>query len=444
MGFISYMKGLINRLFAVRDIQTAMNIEIVQSELMINKIDIWMQMYFGKAPWTNNDVKSLRLEKSVCREFSNIVFNEMTAEVTEKRLDDIFQNAVHDIVMNFQKALASGAMVIKPLGGDKVQYVPQSAFIPIEYDVNGRLVKVIFPEFKKLGDSGYYTRLEYHNLDPEKGLTITNKAYFSRSRSVLGREIPLTDVAEWAKITPEISYPLMKKCAFGYYRNPIDNTVDGGHGGISVFDSAEDIIKKADIQFGRIDWEFESGERAVHVDPAALKADGTLPRLNKRLYRAVNIDNVNGDELFKEFSPELRQNDLITGLEEYKRNIEFSVGLSYGDISNPQTVEKTATEIKASKKRKYDTVTAIQKNLKDCLEDLVYALAFWNGLTTSDYQFVCDFKDSILADDETERQQDRQDVAMGVMRLEEYRSKWYGEPVETALKNLPEAPQVIE
>ena len=41
MGFISYMKGLINRLFAVRDIQTAMNIEIVQSELMINKIDIW-------------------------------------------------------------------------------------------------------------------------------------------------------------------------------------------------------------------------------------------------------------------------------------------------------------------------------------------------------------------------------------------------------------------
>ena len=27
---------------------------------------------------------------------------------------------------------------------------------------------------------------------------------------------------------------------------------------------------------------------------------------------------------------------------------------------------------------------------------------------------------------------------MGVQRLEEYRSKWYGEDLETALQNLPE------
>ena len=43
-----------------------------------------------------------------------------------------------------------------------------------------------------------------------------------------------------------------------------------------------------------------------------------------------------------------------------------------------------------------------------------------------------------------ERQQDRQDVSMGVMRLEEYRAKWYGETVEQARKNLPEQNQVME
>lgn len=65
-------------------------------------------------------------------------------------------------------------------------------------------------------------------------------------------------------------------------------------------------------------------------------------------------------------------------------------------------------------------------------------------MATKKYDFICDFKDSILVDDETERQQDRSDVNMGVMRLDEYRSKWYGEPIEEALKNLPQAAEVIE
>ena len=89
-------------------------------------------------------------------------------------------------------------------------------------------------------------------------------------------------------------------------------------------------------------------------------------------------------------------------------------------------------------------VTAIQKNLKDCLEDLVYALAFYNAMTKSGYEFVCNFKDSILVDEEIERQQDRQDVAMGVMSLAEYRAKWYGETLEQAQANLPEQDNVIE
>ena len=46
-------------------------------------------------------------------------------------------------------------------------------------------------------------------------------------------------------------------------------------------------------------------------------------------------------------------------------------------------------------------------------------------------------------DAEAERQTDRQDVAMGVMSLAEYRSKWYGETLEEAAKNLPE-PALVE
>ena len=93
---------------------------------------------------------------------------------------------------------------------------------------------------------------------------------------------------------------------------------------------------------------------------------------------------------------------------------------------------------------RYNTVTAIQNNLRDCLEDLTYALAFVNGMTEQGYEFICDFKDSILVDEETERQQDRVDMQMGIMRPEEYRAKWYGESVEEALKNLPQSAEVLE
>lgn len=432
MNIINKMRRWVQSLFPIKNIQTALDIDVALSPEMMGMIDTWQKCWTGNADWINKYTASLRLEKSVTREFANVVLNEMTAKVSNPKLDKLFQASLKDINEEFQKGLASGAMVIKPLGGSKVQYVPQSGFIPVEYDVEKRLVKVIFPDFKQFGDY-YYTRLEYHDLDPQKGLTVTNRAFRSSTPGSLGKEISLAEVEEWSQFNSYALYPLMKRPAFGYYRNPIANTIDGSPAGISIFETAIETIKKADKQFGRIEWEFESGERVIHIDEAALRPNKNekteLPETFGRLYRGIDVGT---DELYKEFSPAFRQADLLAGLDAYKREIEFQVGLSYGDISNPQTVDKTATEIKSSKKRKYNTVTAIQNNLESCLDDFVYALAFLNQMATQNYDFICDFKDSVLVDDETERTQDRQDVSMGVMPLWEYRMKWYGEDENTA------------
>lgn len=442
MKILEFIKGVYRRMFPVKDIKSALNVKTSITGDMLEKIELWQECYGGNAPWTGKKVKSLRIEKSIVREFANVVLSEMTSSVSVPKLDEIYHSAIKNINMHFQRGLATGAMVIKPLGEDKVQFVSASEFIPVEFDSNGKLLKVIFPEYKKLGDK-YYTRLEFHDLDIAKGLTISNSAYVSGSSSTLGTQIPLSSVEEWSKLEEYITYPGMKKPAFGYYSNPIDNDIDDSHCGVSVFDSALPIIKMADIQFARLDWEFESGERAIYADEAALKK-GEVPKLNDRLYRGMDIEFANGDGLFKEYSPAFRQADIKAGLEAYKREIEFSVGLSYGDISDPSTVAKTATEIKSAKDRKYNTVNAIQENLKDCLSDTVYALAFYNSMTTSGYKFVCDFKDSIKTDEETERTQDRQDLANGTLRPEEYRAKWRGEDLETALENLPQSAEVLE
>ena len=114
------------------------------------------------------------------------------------------------------------------------------------------------------------------------------------------------------------------------------------------------------------------------------------------------------------------------------------------NLSDVADVDKTATEAKIAKKRKFNMVAAIQSNLKDCLEDLVYALAFYNAMLRSGYEFSCTFKDSILEDEATERENDRADVALGAMQLWEYRMKHYAEDEETAKKMVAQTADVIE
>lgn len=447
-NIVKFVKEVIKKMFPVKDIKSVIGSDVAITPKMVEKIEEWAKMLRGEAEWVDNDaVHSLRLEQGIVREFANVTLNEMTSKVSNAKLDTIYQASIQDLNENLQSGLALGAFIIKPLGEDKVEYVTQDNFIPIEFDVRGRLTKVVFIETKVIKDDDIYRRFEYHALD-NTGLTITNKAYHSRNKSELGREVSLESVPEWANLIDAIVYPTMTKPDFGYYRNPIKNDIDNSFNGVSMFDVAKNIIKKADIQFGRLDWEFESGERAVHVDPAAFKTDkvtGTksVAKLNKRLYRAVDVQMGDNKELFDTFSPEFRDASLMNGLEEYKRNIEFAVGLSYGDISNPAMIEKTATEIKSAKKRKYNTVTAIQSNLKDCLIDLVDGLAFYNKLATTGYEMVCDFKDSILVDEETERAQDKGDLAIGAMTLLEYRMKWYAEDEKTAATKINEPAEII-
>ena len=436
MGLINFLKGVYYRLFPIKDIQTALDITPALSQDMLDRIDVWSNCYRGKAKWVDGDrVVSLRLESSAMRELANVTLNEMTTNVSNDTLNNLLEKVKVNLNTNLQRALATGGMVIKPLNETQVQFIAANAFIPIEYDADGRLIDVAFPEFKKIKDK-YFTRFERHKLSGNT-LTITNKAFMSDSTKTLGRAISLDFVDEWAGYAEEVIFPVDRQI-FGYFRTPNDNTVDGSPAGVSMFETALEKIKRADIQFGRLDYEFESAKRRIHADVSMVKRSDSGYELDE-VYVNVNGDN---DDFYKEFSPALRQDGFIAGLEAYKREIEFDIGLSYGDLSQPQYVEKTATEVNAAKCRKRNTVNQIQGQLKACLDDLLYALAFFNRLTKSGYEFTCDFKDSLLNDEQSEREEDRKDLANGTLRLEEYRAKYRNETLEEAKANLPEQAEV--
>lgn len=423
--------------------------DIALSEAMIDAINSWKQMLNGQADWITDNVESIGIEKGICREFADAALVEMETSVSNDRLDKIYQKNIVSLNENMQRGLGLGSFIIKPLCGETAEFVTADKFVPISFADDGKPNDIGFLTVKRVGESDYYTRFERHYF-VNGNLTIENKCYHSQTENDIGLICSLEEVPEWANIDPgPVSYPGMTRMAFGYYRNPIKNDVDGSPCGVSIFDAAEGRIRKVDLQAARFDWEYESGERAIHVDDRALRKDDRsgrigMAKLNKRLYRGLNIEDGKDKELLREYSPEMRDEAYKRGLEEYKREIEFVVGLAYGDLSDVQTVEKTAAEVKVSKLRKYNRVTAIQNNLSSCLEDFVAGIAFFNGMYRSGYEFSCKFNDSILTDEETERQQDRIDVSMGVMQPWEYRMKWYNEDEVTAKAAVQQPAEVIE
>ena len=443
---IDFIKEAFNRMFGNTQLERLTGKRVILSQSMIDRMQLWDDMLCGKAPWIDSTenysgIKSLGLESAVCSEFANVTLSEMETSLDNDKLDILYKKALKNFNEHFQTGLGLGSMVIKPIGNTgNVEYIPADRIIPFEFGDDGSLRKVAFIQVKEVSDKEKYYRLEFHELT-EDGLRIQNKAYKGVNGEI-GNQVPLTSIEEWAQLYEDILYQGMDRMDFGYYRNPLPNRIDKSKNGVSIFEKAVEQIKKADQQFGRLDWEYASGERFIFADYTAVKKkqDGSfsMPKSKERLLIPYDADTTNGDKTLDEFSPTMRDASYIAGLNEYKRLVEFNCCLAYGDLSKNESVEKTAKEIKASENRKYNMVNAIQTNLKTCLEDLAHAIAFYQAMFTVDFGFNCTFHDSIKTDEETERAQDRIDVASGFMSPVEYRMKWYGEDEATAMSKIAE------
>lgn len=432
-------------MFGINEFKKVVGQNITFTSDMVDSINLWNNMLLGNATW-NGKAPSLGIPSGIVREFADICVNEMEASCINENVDAVFQEVLEDLNENLQDGLALGSFIIKPIrnnnGSISVEFINADQFAPISFDAKGRVTDCLFVQTKRIKKDLYYHRCERHKKVGSE-LEITNTCYRSVNSVELQTQVPLAEVEEWAEYPELIVYPV-DIMDFGFFKTPIKNRIDGSGCGVSLYNSAIELIQKADVQGARIDWEFESGERAIHVDERALKhKNGKAYLPDKKLYRGLDIDGGNG-ELFKEYSPALRQSGYIEGLESYLRQIEFNVGLAYGDLSNVNYVDKTAAEIKHSKQRKYNRVTAIQKSLETCLREFVEALAFYMGTYKTDHTLNIVFNDSILSDEEAERNQDRLDVTLGVMSLAEYRMKWYNEDKATAEASLPTPAGLIE
>ena len=109
-------------------------------------------------------------------------------------------------------------------------------------------------------------------------------------------------------------------------------------------------------------------------------------------------------------------------------------------ISDPNIVDRTATEIKSTKQRSYSTIVDVQKAITKMLDGLLYAMDVWTTLgklaPKGKYSATYDYDDSVIVDRSAQFTEDLRLVTTQIMSKVEFRMRNMREDEATARKML--------
>lgn len=468
MAIKDFLRKVWSKLLPKNSIEKQLNVSVATSAVMDRAIELWSRMYENNPPWRGGEagVIPLNLPAAISEETARLILTEFKIEVSGSPRADYLDKQLQDNLVNISQHMelycAKGGICMKPYVSGQtinIDFTQADRFYPTAYNSNSEITGAIFLDSLRKGDY-LYTRLEYHNL-VGTDYTITNKAFRSErltaplsdtidtvaAQSPFDKPVPLSEIEEWAELSEEpVVINNIEKPLFVYVKVPRANNIDPASPlGASVYSRAIEIIEQADRQYSRILWEYEATEAAVHASADLFDTDKkgkpVMPQGRERLYRAFDFSGKDG--FLKEYAPEIRDTALFSGLNKHFQRIEFLCGLSYGTISDPQQIEKTAEEIRTSKQRSYTNISRMQSAWEAGFDNLVYGmdvLATLYGLAPAGrYEKAITWGDGVLEDTNVEYQRRWSMVLAGKMKLEKFYAWYFGCTEEEAQEYIPDA-----
>lgn len=437
-------------------IEKEFGVQPAASRKMEDSVNLWWDMYTNHPPWESCDVRPLGLPGSIGRELAHHALTEFSVAVSgsarAEYINQQMQLAAAKFGIDLEMGLCLGGVALKPYPDNGRILVDSftTKFTPTRFDGTGKAIGGVFQSAPVRQGKEWFIKLEYHDFqvrdDGSSVYVVENKAFRSGKDGGIGAQVPLNSIKQWAGLLERIEIENLTGPLFAYFKPPVSNQEEPDSPmGVSVYSGAVvDRIREADEQWERIWWEFKSGERKIFSDATQIDAG----QIGDRLFLKGSFTR--DGNLFEQFSPELRNTALYDGFQYILKIIEFNVGLAFGTISDPETVNKTATEEIMTKHRQYVTEGGIQKAFQSALDDLIYAMNAWCDLArlapAGTYTVAYNWGDGILDDPETKRQ----DMAMGLSLLNagvmgpvEYRMRYFGEDEETAKKMLPDMDEIV-
>lgn len=397
--------------------------------------DIIMQV---NERFTSNyeDDKNINFTAIFANKLANFTISDSNIDITG---DSIRAEQLNEVLKRLKKKLKK--VIARDLGSGGVLVVPYVNNKKIYFDV---LSQSRFSINKRIGDDiidctilaehivrnreHYYRWADY---------TLENGNLYVKYRSTLdGEPIEMTLIPEWSNIR-DFSITNVDRMPFMYTKSPIDNRKEIDDYGVPITFGCDKQIKKILNDLDQIEREYGLKEAFVGADSTMFKGENALP--TNGLYKKIN----SGDDSFWEvFDPAFRDTSLYNKLIQDFALLEKQVGTSKGILTEAQTSNATATEIKKMLKETFDIVDDIRTSLEDGLNDFIYAcnvLANYYSLSPQgEYELTFDWSYSILEDSQQEFSQLLQGESRGVIKKAELRQ--YLKPSET----LEEAQAVID
>lgn len=452
--FLSWLRSIVNKL----DPENATS--NYQFDNMEEAMEVWLEIYADEPSWSKDcHNKTLNLGATIASEFARLIMIEFESEITGSEradyLQEQYERLLEQLRVRLEAGCAVGGIMFKPYVRNGVilpDCITQDKFIPLNYS-NGIITAAVFFNQEVKGKN-YYTRVEKQTYSYEnKSHTIESHFFVSSSPDNIGAEIKPENLDSdmWSKIDPYIVINDVDRPLFAFWSVPFANNIESDSPlGVSVYSRAIKLLNEADLQWDRYLWEFKGGELAVDVGEEVLRqrpGEKSLETASTRdrLFRRINIDSDSNSEksFYEVFNPDLRDENYSRGLNEIKRQIEFNCSLAYGTLSNPQNVDKTAEEVKASKQRSYTAVSDMQHSLEAVLEDYIYACDAMadacNLAPAGDYEISFNWGDGVLEDKDKEQAIQLNEVNSGIRKKTDYLKWRYGVDDKQAAEMLPES-----
>ena len=432
------------------------------------------KVYRGNGASVNCTRHSLGMAKKVCEDMADLLLNErvlitIADETTDKFVKQVLTDNTFDELGNeyqeWKAALGTVAYVVyikdaivdeagNMTGGSVgINYVEAANIFPTSWQ-NKVVTECIFT-FHKTYKRKRYIHFQYHKLEDVTGEN--RKQYVIENNVVENtagagnelkpeqwREIPaFSGLAE--RIETGSDQPLFIIDRLNIVNNADDDTTNPM--GVALFANAVDIIRKLDLEYDSYANEFSLGRKRIFVAPEFLTAQDGSPVFDPEdtVFYELPEDyfkNSNSTEAMHEVNMELRSEEHSRAINDDLNWLSLKCGFGTDRYRFGDGGVKTATEVISENSDMYRSLTKHELVLERVLIQLIQTIiraGIITGMALNEKtEIIIAFDDSIIEDKTAERQNDRQDVAIGAMRVAEYRAKWYGETLEQAQQNLPE------
>lgn len=325
-----------------------------------------------------------------------------------------------------------GVIIVPYVKGGKIYYnlVPQDRLTIDAIDGDLITGATILAERKVINTiTSQTTYLRWTNYQIQNGNMVITQQYSDDK----GKQIPAPDF--WKDIQEVRTITNVDRVLFGYIKSPINNRKANDKYGVPITYGCEATILEIKQTMKQLIREYELKECFVGADATMFNGKNALSP--NGIFKKIDSTS---DDFFEVFDPQFR--DYTTRMQELYKRLEHEVGTSYGILSEVQTTNATATEIKRSM---YDTFTIcddMRTNVEKGLDDFFYACNVlanaYNLSPNGDYEITYDWSYGLIEDTQTEWSQMTWAETQGIVSKVELR-QWL-KPDET----LEESEKAIE